>query len=48
MATLQHTQSNAHKPRLERSGINRIIQVFVTVLVMAIVLFLSAGRLGER
>lgn len=45
MSTLQHTQSNAHKPRLERSGINRIIQVFVSVLLMGLVLFLSAGRL---
>ena len=31
MTTLQHTQSDAHKPRLERSGINRLIQVFVSV-----------------
>ena len=45
MATLQHMQSNAHKPRLERSGINRIIQVFVSVLLMGLILFLSAGRL---
>ena len=45
MTTLQHTQANARKPRLERSGINRIIQVFVSVLLMGLVLFLSAGRL---
>jgi len=45
MTTLQHTQSDAHKPRLERSGINRIIQVLVSVLLMGLVLFLSAGRL---
>ncbi len=45
MTTLQHAQSNAHKPRLERSGINRIIQVFVSVILMGLVLFLSAGRL---
>jgi protein-S-isoprenylcysteine O-methyltransferase Ste14 len=45
MTTLHHMQSNAHKPRLERSGINRIIQVFVSVLLMGLVLFLSAGRL---
>jgi protein-S-isoprenylcysteine O-methyltransferase Ste14 len=38
-------QSNAQKPRLERSGVNRIIQVFVSVLLMGLVLFLSAGRL---
>jgi protein-S-isoprenylcysteine O-methyltransferase Ste14 len=42
---MQQMQSNVRKPRLERSGINRIIQVFVTVLVMGAVLFLSAGRL---
>jgi protein-S-isoprenylcysteine O-methyltransferase Ste14 len=45
MTTLQHTQSEARKPRLERSGVNRIIQVFVSVLLMGVVLFLSAGRL---
>ena len=45
MTTLQQAQPNAHKPRLERSGINRIIQVFVLVLLMGLVLFLSAGRL---
>lgn len=45
MSTLQQTQSNAHKPRLERSGINRIIQVFVSVPLMGLVLFLAAGRL---
>ncbi len=45
MSTLQQTQSDARKPRLERSGINRIIQVFISVLLMGVVLFLSAGRL---
>ena len=45
MAALQHTQSNAHKPRLERSGINRLVQIFMSVLLMGLVLFLSAGRL---
>src|SRR5512137_2294335 len=45
MSTLQQTQSTAHKPRLERSGINRLIQVLVSVLLMGLVLFLSAGRL---
>ncbi len=45
MTALQHTQSDTRKPRLERSGINRIIQVFVSVLLMGLVLFLSAGRL---
>jgi protein-S-isoprenylcysteine O-methyltransferase Ste14 len=42
---LQPMQSNGRKPRLERSGINRLVQVFVTLLVMAVVLFLAAGRL---
>jgi protein-S-isoprenylcysteine O-methyltransferase Ste14 len=45
MMTLNHTQANARKPRLERSGINRFIQIFVSVLLMGSVLFLSAGRL---
>lgn len=45
MTTLQHTQANARKPRLERSGINRIIQVLVSVLLMGLVLFVSAGHL---
>jgi protein-S-isoprenylcysteine O-methyltransferase Ste14 len=45
MTALQHTQANARKPRLERSGINRLIQVFGSVLLMGLVLFLSAGRL---
>src|SRR3989304_4847113 len=42
MSTLQQTQSDARKPRLERSAINRIIQVFVSVLLMGLGLFLSA------
>jgi len=45
MSALYQSPLNAHKPRLERSGINRIIQVFVSVLVMGLVLFVSAGRL---
>jgi protein-S-isoprenylcysteine O-methyltransferase Ste14 len=45
MTTLQQAQPNARQPRLERSGINRIIQVLVSVLLMGLVLFLSAGRL---
>jgi protein-S-isoprenylcysteine O-methyltransferase Ste14 len=45
MTTLQHTQPDTRRPRLERSGISRIIQVFVSVLLMGLVLFLSAGRL---
>jgi protein-S-isoprenylcysteine O-methyltransferase Ste14 len=45
MTTAQHSQAKSEKPRLERSGINRLIQVFVSVLLMGLVLFLSAGRL---
>ena len=45
MSTLPQIQSQAHKPRLDRSGINRLIQVFVSVLLMGLVLFLAAGRL---
>ena len=45
MTTLQDRPSTARKPRLERSGINRLIQIFVSVLLMGSVLFLSAGRL---
>jgi protein-S-isoprenylcysteine O-methyltransferase Ste14 len=45
MTTLHQAQSEAEKPRLERSGINRLIQIFVSIVVMGVVLFLSAGRL---
>lgn len=45
MATLQHTQADARKPRLERSGVNRIAQVLVSIVMMGLVLFLSAGRI---
>jgi protein-S-isoprenylcysteine O-methyltransferase Ste14 len=45
MTTLQQTQSEARKPRLERSGINRLLQILVSVVLMGLVLFLSAGRL---
>ncbi len=45
MTTLQQTQSETRKPRLERSGINRLIQIFVSILLMGLTLFLSAGRL---
>ena len=45
MSTIQQTQSNTHRPRLERSGINRLIQIFVSILLMGLTLFLSAGRL---
>jgi protein-S-isoprenylcysteine O-methyltransferase Ste14 len=45
MTTVQQAQPSARKPRLERSGINRLIQILVSVLLMGLVLFLSAGRL---
>ncbi|CAG0926642.1 hypothetical protein TFLX_00144 [Thermoflexales bacterium] len=45
MITVQHTQSDAHKPRLERSGIDRLLQILISVLLMGLVLFISAGRL---
>jgi protein-S-isoprenylcysteine O-methyltransferase Ste14 len=45
MTMLQHAQPKTQKPRLERSGVNRLIQIFVSILVMGAVLFLSAGRL---
>ena len=32
MTTLQHTQPETHKPRLERSGVNRIMQVLVSIV----------------
>ncbi len=45
MTTLQQTQPETRKPRLEQSGINRLIQIFVSILLMGLMLFLSAGRL---
>ena len=45
MTTLQHTQANTRKPRLERSGVNRILQILVSIVVMGLALFLAAGRL---
>jgi protein-S-isoprenylcysteine O-methyltransferase Ste14 len=45
MTTLQQAQSETRKPRLERSGVNRIIQILVSILVMGVALFLSAGTL---
>jgi len=38
-------QSSDTKPSLERSGIRRIVQVLVSVLIIGVLLFLSAGRL---
>ncbi len=45
MTTLHQARTNSDKPRLERSGVNRLIQIFVSILLMGLVLFLSAGRL---
>ena len=45
MTMLQHAQPETHKPRLERSGVNRIIQVLVSIVIMGLVLFLTAGRI---
>jgi protein-S-isoprenylcysteine O-methyltransferase Ste14 len=45
MSTLQHTQAEIRKPRLERSGINRILQILVSIILMGLVLFLTAGRI---
>jgi len=38
-------QSSETKPSLERSGIRRIVQVLVSLLIIGALLFLSAGRL---
>ena len=46
MTTLQHTQPETHKPQLERPGVNRLLQIFASILIMGLVLFLAAGRLG--
>ncbi len=45
MTTLQQTQPSTHKPQLERSGVNRIIQVLVSIVIMGLMLFLTAGRI---
>jgi protein-S-isoprenylcysteine O-methyltransferase Ste14 len=46
MTTVQQMQSNAHEPRLERSGVNRILQVLFSIVLMGVVLFLTAGRIA--
>ena len=45
MNNLNTMPSSQHRPTLERSGINRIIQLSVAVVVMTVILFVSAGRL---
>lgn len=44
MSNLERLQSD-QKPSLERSGIRRIVQVVVSILLIGALLFLSAGRL---
>ncbi len=45
MSNTMPVQSSDTKPSLERSGIRRIVQVLVSVLIICALLFLSAGRL---
>ena len=45
MSHMKSTQSSETKPSLERSGIMRIVQVLVSVLIIGVLLFFSAGRL---
>lgn len=45
MTTLHQAQPQAKKPRLERSGINRILQVLFSIVLMGSALFLTAGRM---
>jgi protein-S-isoprenylcysteine O-methyltransferase Ste14 len=45
MTMLPQAQAKSLKPRLERSGVNRILQVLVSIVMMGLVLFLTAGRI---
>ncbi len=45
MSNLNPMPTNARQNVLDRSGINRLIQVFGSMAVMGVVLFLAAGRL---
>lgn len=45
MSNTMSAQSSDTKPSLERSGIRRIVQVLVSVLIIGVLLFSSAGRL---
>ncbi len=45
MSNLNSMPTNARQNALDRSGINRLIQVFGSMVVMGVVLFLAAGRL---
>ncbi len=44
MTTVQPLQQKTDKPHLERSGVNRIIQVLASIVIMGALLFLTAGR----
>ncbi len=44
MTTLSQTQVKSEKPKLERSGVNRILQVLFSIVLMGVILFLTAGR----
>ncbi len=46
MSDTMSAQSSDAGPSLERSGIRRIVQVLVSVLIIGVLLFLSAGRLN--
>ncbi len=43
MTTLQQAQPKTEKPRLERSGVNRIVQVLFSMALMGVALFLTAS-----
>jgi protein-S-isoprenylcysteine O-methyltransferase Ste14 len=45
MSNLNSMPTNVRQNALDRSGINRLIQVFGSMAVMGVVLFLAAGRL---
>ena len=45
MPNVNSMQTNAGKSSLNRSGVSRLIQVFGSVVIMGIMLFLAAGRL---
>lgn len=45
MSNLNSMPTNARQPALDRSGISRLVQVFGSMVIMGIVLFLTAGRL---
>jgi protein-S-isoprenylcysteine O-methyltransferase Ste14 len=45
MSNVNSMQTSAGKSSLNRSGVSRLIQVFGSMVIMGIVLFLAAGRL---